>query len=182
MAKGKVSGLIQPVISKIKRINERRAEIKRGVKAGKIPRGVLNNWDVAFDRIATDAGVMLTKSGNIPHSMRAAENIDLDALDGLLHRRTAGEIKKDIKAGVINEYGETPSAADMEDFTNDMSYVYEQLADNYDEMYDAFKAAFQGVKGKKTYKQLKTAIDDWKAMTEPQREEAMQRAVDRMFS
>lgn len=182
MAKGKVSGLIQSVISKIKRINERRAEIKRGVKAGKIPQGVLNNWDTAFDRIATDAGVMLTKSGNIPHSMKAAENIDLDALDGLLQRRTAGQIKKDIKAGARQEYGEDPGQEEMEEYTDAMSYVYDQLASNYSETYDALKAAFGGTQGKKSYKQLKDAIEEWQSMNETQKEVARVNAVDRMFN
>lgn len=179
---GKLINSIEKVISAIKRVNERRAEIKRAIADKKIPKGVLKNWNAAFDKVASEAGVNLTKSGNIPHSKKAAENIDLDALEGLLQRRTAGQIKKDIKKGSEKEFGETPTAQELEEYQDDMSYVYECLADNYDETYDALDAAFRGTKGKKTYKQLRAAIDDWKAMTEPQREEAMDFAVDRMFN
>lgn len=167
--------------SDIKRVNERRAEIKRGVAAGRIPEGVLKNWDVAFDKIAQDAGLNLTKSGNLPHGKKAVENIDTDALVGLLQRKTAGEIKKDIRTGAQREYGEEPTPEELEDYQDDMSYVYEQLAENYTETYDALNAAFGGTRGKKSYKQLKEAIKQWKDLTEQQKEGMRIDAVNRLF-
>lgn len=173
---------IEKVVSVIKRVNERRAEIQRGVKAGKIPEGILKNWDAAFQIIAQNAGLNLTKSGNLPHGKKAVEDLDTDALQGLLQRKTAGEIKKDIKRGAKMEYGEEPTPEELDEYQDDMSYVYEELADNPSETYDAFDAKFRGVPGRKSYRQLRQAIEEWKGFNTQQKEVALGNAVDRMFN
>ena len=173
----------------IKRVNERFTDIKRAVNDKLIPEGVLKNWQVAFDKISSAAGVNLTKSGNLSHGKKMQENVDLDDLEGLLERRTAGEVKQDIKWGAVETFGEDYTQEDITEYSDDMGYIYGQLAENYKETYDAFDAKFGGTQGKKSYKELKQAIEEWKDLSDAERNiklaEAKERknnAVNRIFT
>ena len=173
----------------IKRVNERFTDIKRAVVAKLIPEGVLKNWQVAMDKISSAAGVNLTKSGNLSHGKKMQENVNLDDLEGLLARRTAGEVKKDIKRGAVEVFGDDYTQEDITEYSDDMGYIYEQLAQNYSETYDAFDAKFGGTKGKKSYKELKQAIEEWKDLFDAEKrirldasQERKNNAVNRIFT
>ena len=70
-----------------------------------------------------------------------------------------------------------------------MGYIYGQLAENYKETYDAFYAKFGGTQGKKSYKELKQAIEEWKDLSDAERnirldaaKERKNNAVNRIFT
>lgn len=79
----------QSKINKIKRINERRAEIERAVNANKLPKEYLDQYEAAM-RAAVHDNSLFSAKGNISHGKRAVDTISSRALDALLKKETAG--------------------------------------------------------------------------------------------
>lgn len=79
--------------NKIKRINERRAEIERAVNDHKLPKEYLNQYESAM-RSAVHDNSLFSAKGNISHGKRALQEIDTKALDALLKKETSGEAVK----------------------------------------------------------------------------------------
>lgn len=144
------------IVSSIKRVNERLAEIVRQAARGLIPQSAADNFRAALQ---TAAGDYLTKSGNISHGKKAVENIDEDALKRLEQRATAGEIKERTREGARIEYGSEMTEDEYETYIEDIDFVNEAMASDPSEAYDAYNAAFAGTTGRKSYKQLRAAIE-----------------------
>lgn len=143
----------------IKKINERRAQIARDVQAGKLPQDALNRYENAMRAVAGD---FINKSGNIAHGKAAQAAISKEALDALLQRSTSGQLQRDIKKQVAEEYDKSAKAvtpAEIQQYISDVDFVNARIEADSDRAYDSFKAAFQGKKGRKTYKQLRAAIE-----------------------
>mgnify|MGYP003302369199 CR=1 FL=1 len=148
----------------IKKINERRAQIVREVKAGTLPKDALRRFENAMRAAAGDH---INASGNIAHGKAAQAAISQEALDALLQRDTAGQLKKEIKKQVAEEYDKPLKDITKEDIEayNEMldtvnSYIEEHPERAYDKAtHSGAFAIFRGVKGVKTYKQLQDAID-----------------------
>lgn len=167
-------------INAIKRINERKAEIAREVQRGKLPRVYLNNFNNAILAAIKDPS-LLTKSGNISHGSKAVKALNASDLKALLNRETASEAKKTAqknfreekelyKSQYWDEYDEESGPLEdytYEDYINDMNAVYDALDNYHDDTYSAFKMAFQGSKGKKTYAQLHDAINSYEGSNRP---------------
>ena len=74
MKKQKVLNTDIEKVKAIKRINERRAEIARDVKAGRLPEVYLEKYDNAINAAVKDP-TLLTKTGNISHGSRAVSEL-----------------------------------------------------------------------------------------------------------
>lgn len=186
-------------VKKIKRINERRAEIERAVKDKKLPKEFLDQYEAAM-RSAVHDSTLFSPKGNISHGKDALNKINEKSLDALLKKETAGQAKKSTykhyKAYVEEqeraqrtiwervEEGEDIDDTDYgsgysyEDFISDRDYVYENMESDVD-WYNSMKAAFQGVPGTKSYAQLKEANERWNAASQEERNAMMQAAIDR---
>lgn len=192
--------------NKIKRINERRAEIERAVHAHKLPKEYLDQYEAAM-RSAVHDNSLFSSKGNISHGKRALQEIDTKALDALLKKETAGTAQKqsykyykkyyeeqerlkersreyypDEYNPFIPEGGELVPIRDTgysyEDYLGDRDFAYEFMESDPD-WYSALKAAFQGVGGKKSYSELRSAFEKWADMDLSQQQAAYQAAVDR---
>ena len=87
----------QSKINKIKRINERRAEIERAVSSQKLPKEYLDQYEAAM-RAAVHDNTLFSSKGNISHGKKAVDTISSKALDALLKKETAGTaVKKTYK-------------------------------------------------------------------------------------
>lgn len=152
----------QQKVSAIKRINERLADIKRGVDKGEIPRSYYDRFRDAIE--LNIPAEYLTRSGNISHGKKAAQNIPDSVITALESRQTRGEIRESAKQHIMDENPfdyETPDDipdAAIDEYLGDADFVNEALTDDYDECYSAFKYFFQGESGKKSYADLKEAI------------------------
>lgn len=150
----------------IKKINERRAQIAREVKEGTLPQDALRRYENAMRAAAGD---FINKSGNIAHGKAAQAALSKEALDALLQRDTAGQLKKEIKKQVAEEYDkpvkdvtkeEVKAYNDLLDSVN--SYIEEHPERAYDKAtHTGAFAIFRGTKGVKTYKELQDAIDQY---------------------
>lgn len=192
--------------NKIKRINERRAEIERAVNDHKLPKEYLDQYEAAM-RSAVHDNSLFSAKGNISHGKRALQEIDTKALDALLKKETSGEAQKQSYKFYKNYYEEqerikkrsreyysdeyNPFILDQEDkqpirdegytyedYLRDRDFFYEYLESDPD-WYSALKAAFQGVSGKRTYSELRQAVEKWMAMDKDQQQVAYQAAIDR---
>lgn len=151
---------------KIKRINERRAQIAREVKEGKLPNDVLRRYENAMRAAAGD---YINASGNITHGKAAQDAISDEALDALLQRDTAGQLKREIKKQAAEEYDKPVKDLTKEDIAayNDMldtvnSYIEEHPERAYDKVtHTGAFAIFRGLKGVRTYRELQDAIDQY---------------------
>ena len=161
------SGRLSTAVEKqIKKINERRAQIAREVKEGTLPQDALRRYENAMRAAAGD---FINKSGNIAHGKAAQAAISKEALDSLLQRDTAGQLKKEIKKQVAEEYDkpvkdvtkeEVKAYNDLLDSVN--SYIEEHPERAYDKVtHTGAFAIFRGTKGLKTYKELQDAIDQY---------------------
>lgn len=186
-------------IKKIKRINERRTEIERAVQKKQLPKEFLDQYEAAM-RSAIHDNDLFSSKGNISHSKDALKKINEKTLDTLLKKETAGQAKKETykyyKTYVKEqeqeqktiwervEEGEDVDETDYgtgysyNDFVEDRDYVYENMEGDPD-WYNAMKAAFQGVSGRKSYAQLRTAHEKWDTSTQEERAAMMQAAVNR---
>lgn len=161
--------------SAIKRLNERAAEMDRQAAAGKIPKSAAENYRAALQELGKG---FLTKSGNISHGKKAAEAIDDSDIQRMEQRATAGDIKERTRAGARQEYGEDMTESDYEEYLSDIDYVNEAMSDDPAEAYDAYAAAFTGKAGKRTYGDLRAAIEAYRGETV----KAPARSVDSIFS
>lgn len=80
-------------INKIKRINERRAEIERAVNDKRLPKEYLDAYEAAM-RSAVHDSTLINARGNISHGKKAVDTISSKSLDALLKKETAGEATK----------------------------------------------------------------------------------------
>lgn len=177
-------------VNKIKKINERRSEIERAVQAGKLPKEYLDSYEAAM-RSAVHDNTLINARGNISHGKRAINEVDTKALDALLKKETSGEAQrktyqyyqnykkeetlkskyreytseKDIQDD--NPFIQDPSGYAYEQFIQDRDYVYENMETDKD-WYQAIKAFFTGVSGKKSYQQLRRANEKWHQLNNKQ--------------
>lgn len=200
----------QGKINKIKRINERRAEIERAVSSQKLPKEYLDQYEAAM-RAAVHDNSLFSSKGNISHSKKAVDTISSKALDALLKKETAGTaVKKTYKyykkyreeleriKERSREYysdDENPFIEDEEitqDYLEDISgsyekyladrdYVYENMLQDPD-WYSAIKAFFTGKAGLKSYHQLRAAHERFSTMTKEEQNAALQAAADRQLA
>lgn len=192
----------QDKIKKIKRINERRAEIERAVQKKQLPKEFLDQYEAAM-RSAIHNNDLFSSKGNISHSKDALNKINEKTLDTLLKKETAGKAKKDTYKYYKNyvqeqereqktawervEQGEDVDENDYQggysynDFVDDRDYVYDNMTSDPD-WYNSMKASFQGVGGKKSYSQLRAANERWNAATQQEKDELMKEAVKREYA
>lgn len=144
-------------VSAIKRINERKAQIKRDFgEDSSLYRQYSNAVDLA---IPDDA---LLPSGNISHSKTAVDLIDDDTLETLLRRETAGDIKRRAKEEARRESEETGETVTWQEIIEAQEVVYETMEDNYDDFYSAVRLYWEKIgKGhpKPSYTTIKELID-----------------------
>lgn len=161
------SGRLSTAIEKqIKKINERRAQIARDVRAGKLPETALKRYE---DAMRAAAGDFINKSGNIAHGKAAQAAISKEALDALLQRQTSGQLQKDLKKQVAEEYDKPVKEVtreDLETYMSDVDFVNNYISDDADRAYDAFKMSFTGKKGHKSYYQLRKAIEAYEGLVD----------------
>lgn len=161
------SGRLSSAVEKqIKKINERRAQIARDVRAGKLPETALKRYE---DAMRAAAGDYINKSGNIGHGKAAQAAISKEALDALLQRQTSGQLQKDIKKQVAEEYDKPVKEVtreDLETYMSDVDFVNNYISDDADRAYEAFRLAFAGKKGNKSYYQLRQAIEAYEGMSD----------------
>lgn len=161
------SGRLSTAVEKqIKKINERRAQIKRDVRAGKLPETSLRRYE---DAMRAAAGDFINKSGNIAHGKAAQAAISKEALYALLQRQTSGQLQKDLKKQVAEEYDKPVTEVtrdDLETYMSDIDFVNEYISNDADRAYDAFNMAFGGKKGSKTYYQLRKAIEAYEGLAD----------------
>lgn len=184
----------------IKRVNERRAEIERAVNAGQLPREFLEQYEAAM-RSAVHDNSLFTSKGNISHGKKAVEEINQRSIQALLKKETAGTAKRetykyyqqyrqeqervsqtaDERADSDNPFDDTDyseRAYTYEDFVADRDYTYANIQNDPD-WYVAMKAMFQGVSGRKSYKQLRTAHEAFTAASDKEKQRLYQEAVNR---
>lgn len=198
-------------VNKIKRINERRAEIERAVANHELPKEYLDQYEAAM-RSAVHDNTLFTAKGNISHSKRALQDINTKALDALLKKETSGEAKRKsyahykqyseeqerinrrrnefvdmIQEPELNPFvdydytlplPEQTTGYTYEDYLGDRDYVYEHMETESD-WYEAMKAAFQGVAGKKSYLEVRQAYEKWDKASPEEKQAMYQAAVDR---
>lgn len=161
------SGRLSSAVEKqIKKINERRAQIARDVRSGKLPETALKRYE---DAMRAAAGDYINKSGNIAHGKAAQAAISKEALDALLQRQTSGQLQKDIKKQVAEEYDKPikeVTREDLETYMSDVDFVNNYISDDADRAYDAFNMAFAGKKGTKSYYQLRKAIEAYEGLAD----------------
>ena len=195
------------IVKDIKRVNERRAEIERAVQNKQLPLVFLRNYEAAM-RSAVHDNMLFTSKGNISHGKRAVSEINMRSLQALLKKETAGTAKQTTYKYYENYSKEmerlrryrqeqedyipfvTPSAPEdeepeeepedytFEEFLADRDYVYENMQDDPD-WYSAMKASFQGVGGKKSYRELRKAYESWDAPTPEEKQSRYAAAVAR---
>ena len=159
------SGRLSSAVEKqIKKINERRAQIARDVKEGTLPKDALRRYENAMRAAAGD---FINKSGNIAHGKAAQAAISKEALDALLQRDTAGQLKKEIKKQVAEEYDKPVKDVTKEEvkaYNDAIDYVNSYIDEHPERAYDqathsgAF-AIFRGMKGVRSYQELQDAIN-----------------------
>lgn len=158
--------LSSDIEKKIKRINERRAQIARDVRAGRLPETALRRYEEAMRAAAGD---FINASGNIAHGKEAQAAISREALDALLQRQTSGQLQREIKRQVAEEYDKPVKEVtreDLETYMSDVDFVNNYISDDADRAYDAFNFAFAGKKGTKTYYQLRKAIEAYEGISD----------------
>lgn len=144
-------------VSAIKRINERKAQIKRDFGEDS---SLYRQYSNAVDLAIPDAALL--PSGNISHSKAAVDLIDEDTLETLLRRETAGDIKRRAKEEARRESEETGETVTWQEIIEAQEVVYETMEDNYDDFYSAVKMYWNAIgKGhpKPSYTTIKELID-----------------------
>ena len=144
-------------VSAIKRINERRAQMRRDFGEDS---SLYRNYDYAiYLAIPDDA---LLPSGNISHGKKALDLINEQDLEKLLRKDTAGDIKKRAREEAKRESEETGEAVNWKDIIDAQEVVYEVMEDDYSDFYEAVKLYWKEVgKGhpKPAYTTIKQIID-----------------------
>lgn len=160
-------------VSAIKRINERLADIKRAVTSGSLPKSFYDRFRAAIDQAIPQQ--FLTKSGNISHGKGAVSFIKDKILQVLQSRQTRGEIRQSAKEHIREENpfdyegpDEVPES-EVEEYLDDADFVNTELTENYAEAYEILSSVFGGSTGKKSYKQLRAALEGRMPATAPAR-------------
>lgn len=144
-------------VSAIKRINERKAQIKRDFGEDS---SLYRQYSNAVDLAIPDAALL--PSGNISHSKAAVDLIDADTLETLLRRETAGDIKRRAKEEARRESEETGETVTWQEIIEAQEVVYETMEDNYGDFYSAVRLYWDKIgKGhpKPSYTTIKELID-----------------------
>lgn len=139
MKKQKVLNTDVEKVKAIKRINERRAEIARDVKSGRLPEIYLEKYDNAINAAVKDP-TLRTKSGNISHGSRAVDSLSTKDLEGLLNRETAANARRRMEYTFQEEQlagHNLPDNYDQKKFNRDFNLVQKVLEDDYAEYYNA---------------------------------------------
>lgn len=147
-------------VSAIKRINERKAQIKRDFGEDS---SIYRQYDNAvYLAIPDDA---LLPSGNISHSKKAIDLINEKDLNALLRRDTSGDIKRKAKAIAKQETEETGKDTTWQEVILSQEIVYDTLENDYDDFYEAVESYWKIIgKGhpKPTYTTIKGLLDSKK--------------------
>ena len=144
-------------VSAIKRINERRAQMRRDFGEDS---SLYRQYDNAINLAISDDALL--PSGNISHGKAALDLIDEHDLEMLLRKETAGDIKKRAREEAKRESEETGEAVNWKDIIDAQEVVYEVMEDDYSEFYEAVKLYWGEVgKGhpKPAYTTIKQIID-----------------------
>lgn len=139
MKKQKVLNTDAEKVKAIKRVNERRAEIARDVKAGRLPEIYLEKYDNAINAAVKDP-TLLTKTGNISHGSRAVSELTTSDLEGLLNRETSAEARRRMEYTFKEDQlagHNLPDNYDQKKFIRDFNLVQKVLEDDYAEYYEA---------------------------------------------
>lgn len=143
--------------SAIKRINERKAQIKRDFgEDSSLYRDYAN---AVYLAIPDDA---LLPSGNISHGQKALDLIDDKVLQHLLRKETAGDIKRRAKAEAKRESEETGETVTWQEIIEAQEVVYQTMEDDYSDFYKAVEMYWGEIgKGhpKPSYKTIKDILD-----------------------
>lgn len=174
--------LIQPIISAIKRINERLQDIRRAVNKGELPQNVQDQFEAAV-KIA--AGDYLTKSGLISHGKKAVENIATESLENLQKRKTRGQERAEIREKAAKEFDkEEVTEEELGDYI-DMVNTVREAADSTDKVLsDAIMFYGEAARhGKNTpYTVLYNALERYNALSELQKERVRKSVADNFVS
>ena len=144
-------------VSAIKRINERRAQMRRDFGEDS---SLYRQYDNAINLAIPDDALL--PSGNISHGKKALDLINDQDLESLLRKETAGDIKKRAREEAKRESEETGEAVNWRDIIEAQEVVYEVMEDDYSEFYEAVKLYWNEVgKGhpKPAYTTIKQIID-----------------------
>ena len=149
-------------VSAIKRINERRAQMRRDFGEDS---SLYRQYDNAIQLSIPDAALL--PSGNISHGSKAVDMIPDSTLEVLLRKETAGDIKKRAKEEAKRESEETGERVSWRDIIEAQEVVYEVMENDYSEFYEAVKVYWGQVgKGqpKPTYTTIKEIINSKNAV------------------
>lgn len=144
-------------VSAIKRINERKAQIKRDFGEDS---SLYRQFDNAVYLAIPDEALL--PSGNISHSKKAIDLINEKDLNALLRRDTSGDIKRKAKAIAKQETEETGKDTTWQEVILSQEIVYETLENDYDDFYEAVKRYWKIIgKGhpKPAYTTIKGLLD-----------------------
>lgn len=145
------------LVSKIKRINERLAEMER--QFGKNS-GIVEDYKNAIELSIPDPA--LNPNGRISRGKHTLKLIDPEALDELLKKQTAGQIKKAAKEEAKRESKATGDLVTIDDVLAAMDYVYDVMNDDPDEFYEAITEYWQHMgrgSERPSYTTLQTIIE-----------------------
>ena len=152
--------MLEKIKSAIKRINQRFADIKKAVRAGKLPKAAEEKYAAAMRAAAGEENLL--PSGNISHGNKAAEAMR-SSIEDLEKHATAGQLKKTMEKQVreAQEEGEDYTESD---FMSDYDFVTDAEAQDPDECYEAYDEAWGGktLGSRPTYSMLKGAIEAYR--------------------
>lgn len=157
---------------KIKRLNERQAEIRRQFGAGS---SIYRDYHNAL--LAAVGPENFTPSGNMKRGPAVYELLDNETLNALLRKQTAGQIKEAARREAREESELTGETVTMEDVIEARETMDELYEGDYDDFYEAAKFYWDSVGGKGHPKPTYTQLDNIYQVQEAQR-----RGVDNPFT
>lgn len=150
--------------SKIKRLNERQAEIRRQFGENS---SIYRDYHNAL--LAAVGPENFTPSGNIKRGPATYEILDDDTLNTLLRKQTAGQIKEAARREAREETEITGELVTMEDVIQARETMDELYEGDYDDFYEAAKFYWNSVGGKGHPRPTYTQLDDIYQVQEAQR-------------
>ena len=153
--------MLEKIKSAIKRINQRFADIKKAVRAGKLPKAAEEKYAAAMRAAAGEENML--PSGNISHGNKAAEAMR-SSIEDLERHQTAGQLKKAMERQVKEAQEEDPDYSEA-DYMSDYDFVTEAQADDPDECYEAYNKAWGGksLGSRPSYSMLRGAIEAFRS-------------------